>query len=81
MKTLFEKEIGSEGAKASLVIDGGMLEAKVSYPVVKLVEKALAPLDGLKKKIEDLIPGDLENKLVDEAFAAAKTEIAKLLSE
>lgn len=80
-KVLVEKAIGGDGAKASLVIEGGSLQAVVSYPIAGLVDGVVKQLDPLKAKLEALIPGDWENPLVDKAFAEIKDQLTKLLSE
>jgi len=81
MKTIVEKEIGGDGAKAGLYLDDGKLKAEVSYPVAKVVEAIVKPLDPLKEKLKALIPGNWDDPLVESAFEGAKTEIVKLLSE
>lgn len=81
MRKIYEHEIGSDGAKAGLYVEAGLLEIKASYPVVKILDIVTKPLDPLKEKLKNLIPGDWDGPLIDKAFQEAKDLMAKLLSE
>lgn len=81
MKTIYEHDIGVDGAKGGVYLSGGMVEVKMAYPVVKLVDPIMATLDPLKEKLKAIIPGNWEDPLVDGAFASIKAEIVALLSE
>lgn len=87
MKTIIEKEmeVGGDGAKASggFYVEEGMLKAKaeIMYPIAKVVDAVVKPLDPLKEKLKALIPGDWDNPYIDKAFDDAKQAIAKMLSE
>lgn len=86
MKTIvsFEKEIGS-GAKASgaLAIEGDQLvaQAKLAYPLAKVVEPATSAFDKAMDKVEALIPGDWDKGPIAKIKADFKAEFIKLLSE
>ncbi len=80
MKTLIEKEIGTDGAKAGLYVDASVLQLTVSVPLMVAATPLLNALDPLKAKLEAIIPGDWENPLVDKAFADIKAEILALIT-
>lgn len=81
MKTIFEHDLGPDGAKGGLYLEKGSLVAKVSTPVNELVDRLVAPLDPLKEQLKAAIPGDWDNSIIDGIFNGAKAEITKLLSE
>lgn len=81
MKTIVEKPVGGDGAVAGLYIDdSGNLEAKISYPISKLLSPIKGALDPLRMKLEKAIPGQWADPLIDEAFNAAYNELVVLLS-
>jgi hypothetical protein len=80
-KTLISQPIGGDGAKAELKIESGNLVAEISYPLTKLLDPVNAIIDSAVSKIEALIPGQLDNALLEPIKAAAKAELAALLSE
>lgn len=86
MKNLvdFDKEIGSDGAKAvgALGVDGESLkfEVGVTYPIAKVIDPVMKVVDGLIDKVEKLIPGD-QTGVAAKLKAEAREEMVKLLSE
>lgn len=82
MKTIYEHEIGGDGGMTGAYLNGGQVFVRVSYPVTKLVDPVMAQLDPLKEKLKSIVPFDsATDPLIDAAFAEAKAEIIKLLSE
>ncbi len=81
MKTVIESPIGGDGAVAGVYIDAGMLSAKISLPVAKLAEPIVVELEVLRAKLEDVIPGDWENPLVDAAFGAIEDQVKKIFAD
>lgn len=81
MKTIVEKPLGEDGAKAALVLADGYLEARVSYPLAKVADAVMKPLDPLREKLKNIIPGDWDNPIVDKIFDEAKEELTKLFTE
>jgi len=80
-KTIYEKEIGSDGAKAGLYVDGQNLSLHVSYPLAKVVEPATKAVDSLIDKLEKLIPGDWDKPMLEKVKEEYKEELVKLLAE
>lgn len=81
MKVIYEHDIGGDGAKGGLYVEGSQLQLKVAYPIEKLLAPALEKLDPLGVKIKELIPGNYEDSIIDDMVLKIKAEIVKLLSE
>ncbi len=87
MKTIVSasQDIGADGAKASesLVLEGGMLKAKVeiAYPIAQALKPVTDLLDSAFTAVEDAIPGDWDKALLDPVKEKAKADLIALLSE
>lgn len=87
MKNLvsFDQMIGSDGGKigGAIAIENSdlVIQAKVSYPLEKVVEPATKAVDALLVKLEAMIPGDWDKPLIEKVKEEYKTELVKLLSE
>lgn len=80
MKTIFETEVGGDGAKAGVYIQGKQFEAKIGIPVEKILEPAFKIIDSAIDKIEALVPGD-QTGLAARLKAEARIEALELLTE
>lgn len=80
MKTIYEHAIGGDGGVTGLYLEGGVMKVSASYPVAKLLEPLMVPLDAFEKKMEDLAP-NWADPMIASAFQALKADIVKLLSE
>ena len=68
MKELLSGNLGADGGKYALQIEGGSLVAQVGYPV----EKILQPLkEKLVDRLKNLIPGDWDDAIIDKAWQEA----------
>lgn len=75
MKQLLEQELGKHG-KLTLVVEEGQLKAKIegSYPMMDL----LAPVKTkFVDKLKGLIPGEWDDKLIDDAWAKAVASLTE----
>jgi hypothetical protein len=73
MKELLKGEIGQEGMYG-LKIEDGMIKAEVGYKL----EVLLAPLkDKVIDKIKTAIPGELDDMVLDRAWAALMEAVAE----
>jgi len=79
----FDKAIGGDGAKAvgAIVVEAGELKAEVSlsYPVSKIIEPVTKVLDSALDKLETIIPGDWDKKLIDQLKKEYREELDKLI--
>lgn len=80
-----DQAIGGDGGKiqAGLGVQGDQLAAQVvvTYPIAKIVEPATQALDAALDKLKAAIPGDWDDKLIENVKVSYKTELVKLLSE
>lgn len=75
MKSLVEVPVGADGGKVSVVVDQGMLEVKVGYPL----EKALSEVKAkFVDKLKALIPGSWDDALIDKAWQDAIKDLQGL---
>ncbi len=79
MKTIVSQPIGGDGATASLTVDGGNLNAQISYPIAKLVSPINDVIDAAINKVEAAIPGDWDKAILEPIRIAAKAELVSLL--
>jgi hypothetical protein len=80
MKSIVEKEIGGDGAKAELLIGEGKLAVQVSYPLEKIIEPLTSVVDKVVDKLEQFIPGD-QTGLAADIKKQAREELAQLLAD
>lgn len=78
MKTIIEKQIGD--VTVGLYIDDGKFVEKNSYPIAQAADPANKLVDSVVDGLEAKIPGDWDKALLEPIRAAAKAEIASLLS-
>lgn len=81
MKTLYETAIGGDGGLVGAYVDGGKLKVEASYPLVKIAEPLMAPIDQAFKAVEAAIPGDWDVAILEPIKEGLKAELMKLLSE
>ncbi len=81
MKTIYEMPMGTDGGMIGAYIGEGKMQVTASYPVVKIMEPMMAPIDNAFKMLEDTIPGDWDVALLEPIKEGLKAEIIKLLSE
>lgn len=80
MKEIVSAPIGGDGGKASVVIEKGMVVAKVEYPVVKVLEPVVSAANSAIDKLEELIPGD-QKAAAQLIKAKFKEELDKAVAE
>jgi hypothetical protein len=73
---IIEKEIGGDGAKAGLYVEGSDLALKVTYPIAKIVDPIAEIADKAIDKVEQWIP--LDQKALAESL---KLEVREKLAE
>lgn len=73
MKKLVDGKLGADGTYA-LAVEEGNLTAKVGYPVMKILEPIKK---NFVDKIKALIPGDWDDKLIDEAWESAVNSLSE----
>lgn len=78
MKTIYEHDLGGDGAKAGAYIDEKNVTVSVSYPIVKVIAPAMVVIDNLIDKIEKLVPGD-QTGIAAKLKAEAQAELAQLI--
>lgn len=81
MKTIYETKIGGDGGLVGAYVGEGALIVKASYPLTKIAEPLLVPIDSAFKAIESAIPGDWDVALLEPIKVSLKAEIMKLLAE
>lgn len=81
MKALYEHDIGGDGAKAGIYIEGETLAVKASFPLAKALSPVNDIIDKAFDKVEEVIPGDWDKALLEPLRAEAKSAILKMLSE
>lgn len=81
MKMIYEHTVGGDGGVGGIYLDGGMLVASMKYPVDKILEPVMAPIDMAFEKIEAAIPGDWDKAILEPIKEQMKAELVKMLSE
>lgn len=79
MKTVFDKEIGGDGAKVSVTVDEQSLNVNVSYPTSKIIEPATKAVGGLLDKLKAAIPGSWDDALIDKLKGEFEADLLKLI--
>lgn len=80
MKTVYEHEVGGDGAMAGLYIEDGFAVLKIKYPLAKAMDPADKFLDKSIDSIENTIPGDWDKLILEPARAFGHEELKKLVA-
>lgn len=81
MKTLYETAIGGDGGLIGAYVGEGKLKVEVSYPLVKIAEPLMGPIDSAFRAVENAIPGDWDVAILEPIKESLKAELLKLLAE
>ena len=73
MKSIISGDIGHDGGKYALEVESGNLQAKIAIPLVKVLDPIKV---NFVDKLKRLIPGEWDDKLIDEAWAKAVASLA-----
>ena len=81
MKDLYSVNIGGDGGKASIGVDGPDLALSVKFPLAKIVKPATDVLDAQLDKLKALIPGSWDDAAIDKFKAEYHAALLEKLSE
>jgi hypothetical protein len=81
MKTIYEMPMGTDGGVLGAYLGDAKLMVTASYPVAKIMEPMMTPIDKAFKMLEDTIPGDWDNALLEPIKESLKADLLALLSE
>lgn len=83
--TSFDHAIGGDGAMASgaVGVRETFLRAEVAIemPIEKIIQPATKAVDSLLDKVKKLIPGEWDDKAIDEFKLEYKEDLAKYLAD
>lgn len=78
MKVIYEHELGGDGGTAGAYLNEGKMMVTMSYPVAKMMEPLMAPLDAFEQKLLAMAP-DMVDPLIHEGFKAMKEAMMKMM--